>query len=199
MRKPPKILWKRGPKVHDYVPYPQTPFPECDIQRRTDKAAHASYWMVYWGPYWTSGLGLSQRHHFNSFVQTVAPSSGFTGQFAEYQEPGNPILTAGFAGEILIPASPGTSIDDTVVTAQINTWILSGVLPVPDANTVFVMMMPGNRRNARGQIRLRRVATDTTTIFPRRPELSDISATLCCLITIVGGTPSAMARYPSTA
>jgi hypothetical protein len=65
IRKTPKILWKRGPKARDYVPYPNTPFPNVTYDGGPT-VAHASYWMVYWGPYWTSGLGLSQRRHFNS-------------------------------------------------------------------------------------------------------------------------------------
>ena len=103
---------------------------------------HASYWMLYWGDYWTTGLGLQQRNHFNSFIQAVAPSSGFAGQFAAYQQPGSPILAGSFAGEKLISTSPGASIDDTGITAQIGAWIQSGFLPVPDANTVFVNIFP---------------------------------------------------------
>jgi hypothetical protein len=151
VRKIPRIAWRRGPGAHDYVPPSNSPFPNVTYNGGPT-VAHASYWMVYWGPYWTSGLGLAQRNYFNSYVENVAPSAGFTGQFAEYQEPGNPILTAGFAGEKSIATSPGSSIDDSTIRAQINSWILSGVLPVPDANTVFVMMMPaGTDVTANGQ------------------------------------------------
>ena len=103
---------------------------------------HASYWMVYWGPYWTSGIGLSQRKHFTSFVQTAAPSTAFAGQFAEYQEPGNPILTGSFAGEVLIPTAPAASTTDAGIQSQISAWITTATLPVPDANTVFVVLFP---------------------------------------------------------
>jgi hypothetical protein len=61
--------------------------------------------MVYWSSYWTAGQRLSQRKYFNSFVQTVAPSSGFTGLFAEYQEPQYPILAGSWAGEKVSPDS----------------------------------------------------------------------------------------------
>ena len=128
-------------KPHDYSPPSGTPQPNV-MYFGGALVAHASYWMIYWGPYWTSGLGLVQRKHFNSFVQTVAPSSGFTGQFAEYQEPGNPILAAGFAGEILIAAAPSGAFDYTQIENQIDTWITNNVLPVPDANTVYVIMAP---------------------------------------------------------
>jgi hypothetical protein len=141
-RKTPGSAWKRGPKRQDYIPPAGSTFPDVTYNGGP-LVAHASYWMVYWGSYWTSGLGLSQRNHFNNFVATVAPSAGFTGQFAEYQEPGYPILAGSFAGEIAITTGlSGTSIDDTAITAQISAWILSGVLPVPDANTVYVIMTP---------------------------------------------------------
>lgn len=104
--------------------------------------AHASYSMVYWGPYWTSGIGLSQRKHFTSFVQTVAPSTAFAALFTEYQEPANPILTGGFAGEILIPDTPGASTSDSSLQGQIRSWITTATLPAPDANTVYVILFP---------------------------------------------------------
>jgi hypothetical protein len=103
---------------------------------------NAQFWMVYWGPYWASGLGLSQRNYFNSFMKTVAPSAGFAAMLAEYQEPGYPIGPGGFAGEVLIATSPGSSIDDTAVQSQIASWIGSGVLTAPNANTVYVMLFP---------------------------------------------------------
>ena len=36
----------------------------------------------------------------------------------------------------------GTSVDDTAIQSQIGTWITSSVLPVPDANTVYVILPP---------------------------------------------------------
>jgi hypothetical protein len=100
--------------------------------------------MVYWSSYWSSGLGLSQRKYFNSFVQTVAPSTGFTGLFAEYQEsPQYPILAGSWAGEkVITDGAPTASVDDSAIVAQIDEWITSSVLPVPDANTVYVIF-PG--------------------------------------------------------
>ena len=140
VRKTPRRPRKPAPK--DYIPPAGSTYPNVTYNGGL-LVAHASYWMVYWGSYWTSGLGLSQRNHFNNFVETVAPSAGFTGQFAEYQEPGNPILAGSFAGEKVITSGlSGTSVDDTAITAQISAWILSGVLPVPDANTVYVIMTP---------------------------------------------------------
>ena len=142
VRKTPTHSSRRGPKGLDYIPPAGSTFPNVTYNGGP-LVAHASYWMVYWGSYWTSGLGLSQRNHFNDFVETVAPSSGFTGLFAEYQEPGYPILAASFAGEIAITTGlSGTSVDDTAITAQIGSWILSSVLPVPDANTVYVILTP---------------------------------------------------------
>jgi len=128
-------------KRHDFIQPFGTSFPDL-IYQGGALVAHASYSMVYWGPYWTSGIGLSQRRHFTSFVQTVAPSAGFANQFAEYQEPGNPILAGRFASEILIATGPGTSISDDAIQNQISAWIASQVLPVPDANTVYVILPP---------------------------------------------------------
>ncbi len=125
----------------DYIQPPGTAFPNLTYQGGA-VIAHASFWMVYWGPYWTSGLGLAQRTHFTSFVQSVAPSSGFVGLFAEYQAPGNPILAGSMAGEILIPSGPGTTINDNAIQGQIGSWITSNVLPVPDTNTVYVILPP---------------------------------------------------------
>lgn len=128
------------PRHHDYQPGP--PYPDVFYEGGA-LVAHASYWTVYWAPYWTSGLGLAQRKYFNSFVQTVAPSAGFTNLFAEYQEPLYPILAANWAGEkVITDGAPATTVDDSAIVAQINTWITSSVLPVPDANTVFIIF-PG--------------------------------------------------------
>src|SRR5580658_7340120 len=65
-----------GAVGHDYIPPPRAPFPD-PIYNGGALVAHASYTMVYWGSYWTSGLGLAQRHHFNDFVSTVAGAPGF--------------------------------------------------------------------------------------------------------------------------
>lgn len=140
VRKAPHDI-RLGGKGHDFIQPPRTSFPNLTYQSGA-LVAHASYYMVYWGPYWTSGLGLSQRKHFTSFVQTVAPSAGFANLFAEYQEPGNPILTGSFASEILIAAGPGTSVSDDAIQNQVSAWIASQVLPVPDANTVYVILPP---------------------------------------------------------
>src|SRR5580698_934591 len=53
---------------HDFIQPPHTAFPNVTYQGGA-VIAHASFWMVYWGPYWTSGLGLAQRTHFTTFVQ----------------------------------------------------------------------------------------------------------------------------------
>jgi len=131
------------PHPHDYQPFPGTPFPDVTYQGGT-LLAHASYWMVYWSSYWTSGLGLAQRKHFNTFVQTVAPSAGFTNMFAEYEKPQYPILAGSWAGEkVITQGAPTTTVDDSGIVAQINQWITSSVLPVPDANTVYVIFTGG--------------------------------------------------------
>ena len=130
-----------GPNAHDFVQPARTSFPHLTYQGGAT-VANASFWTVYWGPYWTTGIGLLQRKHFNSFVQTVAPSAGFAGQFAEYQKPGNPVLAGGFGGEVSIANGPGASIDDSAIQSQISSWILAGALAVPDANTVYVILPP---------------------------------------------------------
>ena len=137
---PPRI--RHHPQHHDYQPDPGTPAPNVTYQGGA-LVAHASYWMVYWSSYWTSGLGLAQRRYFNSFVQTVAPSAGFAGMFAEYQEPQFPILAGSWAGEkVITDNAPTGSVDNSAIVAHINNWITSKVLPAPDANTVFVIL-PG--------------------------------------------------------
>src|SRR5579884_4227831 len=130
-----------GPSHHDYIP-PSGSNPPVLNYLGGALVAHASYWMIYWGPYWNSGLGLWQRKHLNSFVQTVAPAPAFTALFAEYQKPLNPILAAGFGGEVSIPTAPGASTNDTAIQSQISSWISAGTLPIPDANTVYVMLFP---------------------------------------------------------
>ena len=126
-------------RPHDYQPPPHTSAPDVTYQGGA-LVDHASFWTVYWSSYFTSGLGLSQRKYFNSFVQTMAPSPGFTGMFTEYQEPQYPILAGNWAGEKLITdGAPTTFVDDTGIIAQINQWIASSVLPVPDSNTVYVI------------------------------------------------------------
>jgi hypothetical protein len=102
-----------------------------------------AYLAVYWGSYWTSGAGLAQRNTINSFLQTIAPSAGFTSLFAEYAAPPQTILAGSFAGEKVILPGPATaSISDDDIQNQIRAWILAGTLPIPDANTVYTLMTP---------------------------------------------------------
>ena len=98
-------------KGQDFIQPSGASFPHLTYQGGA-LVAHASYLMVYWGPCWSSGIGLQQRDTLNSFVAAIAPSTGFTGQFAEYQEPSYPVLAGTYAGEKVMATGPsGTSED----------------------------------------------------------------------------------------
>lgn len=133
---------RAGPSPRDFQQPSGQPFPDFTYQNGA-LIANANFWMVYWGSYWTSGQGLLERKHFNSFVQSVAPSAGFTGLFAQYQQPSKPILAGAWAGEKPIADSvPAVTVDDSAIQNQIADWITASVLPVPDANTVYVILPP---------------------------------------------------------
>ncbi len=51
---------RRGPQAHEFMQPPGTSFPHLTYQGGAT-VANASFWMVYWGPYWTGGIGLAQR------------------------------------------------------------------------------------------------------------------------------------------
>ncbi|HLH18231.1 MAG TPA: hypothetical protein VKX45_13500 [Bryobacteraceae bacterium] len=116
--------------------------------------ANPSYHMIYWGAYWGSGYGLTQRSYVNNFVQTVGTSSAFASLLSEYSVPGYTIGQGVFAGEKLVTPGPPASVSDADIRNQIAAWIANSTLPVPDANTVYVLMFPPavNAANACGSI-----------------------------------------------
>src|SRR5579883_3134213 len=116
--------------------------------------ANPSYHMIYWGSYWGSGYGLTQRNYVNNFVQTVGTSSAFASLLSEYSVAGYTIGQGAFAGEKLVTPGPPASVTDADIRNQIAAWIANSTLPVPDANTVYVLMFPPdvNAANACGSI-----------------------------------------------
>lgn len=102
-----------------------------------------TYTNVYWGAFWTSGAGLAERQHCNSFTQTVATAPEFASVLAEYTGPGGKTIHPGvYSGEKLISGEPGASIDDAQIKTTIQSWVDAGLVPAPSLDVVYVLYFP---------------------------------------------------------
>src|SRR5438552_14057639 len=48
---------------------------------------HPTYTNVFWGAYWATGAGLTERQYYNAFAQAVPTTSEFTSAMVEYTGP----------------------------------------------------------------------------------------------------------------
>ena len=102
-----------------------------------------TYTNVYWGAYWTSGTGLTERQHYNGYTQTAATSADFQSVLAEYTGPGGKSIHNGvYAGEKLISTEPGKTIDDTQIQSTIQSWVNAGLVPAPSPDALYVLYFP---------------------------------------------------------
>src|SRR4051812_23907542 len=80
---------------------------------------HPTYVNVFWGAYWTSGTGLTERNHMNGFTQTVATSAEFASVLNQYtQSDGKAVQAGTYVGEVLISSEPGGT-SKTITDAQV--------------------------------------------------------------------------------
>ena len=105
-----------------------------------------TYTNVFWGGYWTSGTGLAERNHMNSFAQTVLPTPEFLSAMIEYTGPsGKKIKTGSFAGEKMISGEPGGTtkkITNDQIRTAIDSWIQAGLVPAPTLDTLYTLHFP---------------------------------------------------------
>src|SRR3954470_13828568 len=100
---------------------------------------HPTYTNVFWGAYWTSGAGLTERQYYNAFAQAVPTTTEFTSAMVEYTGPnGKTIHDGTFAGEKIISGEPGKTISDDQIKTTIQSWLNGGLVPAPSLDTVYV-------------------------------------------------------------
>ena len=105
-----------------------------------------TYTNVFWGAYWTSGTGLTERNYMNSFAQTVLPTSEFLSAMVEYTGPAGKTIKAGkYAGEKAISGEPGGTtkkITNDQIRTAIDSWIAAGLVPAPSVDVVYSIHFP---------------------------------------------------------
>ena len=104
---------------------------------------HPTYTNVFWGAYWTSGAGLTERQYYNGYTQSVATTAEFTSAMVEYTGAGGKTIHNGvYAGEKSIATEPGKTIDDAQVKTTIQSWVNAGLVPAPSLDNVYVLYFP---------------------------------------------------------
>ena len=104
---------------------------------------HPTYTNVFWGAYWQSGAGLTERQYYNNFTQAVPTTSEFTSAMVEYTGQGGKTIHNGvYAGEKSIATEPGKTIDDAQVKTTIQSWVNAGLVPAPSLDNVYVLYFP---------------------------------------------------------
>ena len=105
-----------------------------------------TYTNVFWGAYWTSGTGLTERNYMNSFAQTVLPTNEFLSAMVEYTGPaGKTIKLSKYAGEKAISGEPGgtsKTISNDQIRTAIDGWIAAGLVPAPTPDVVYSLHFP---------------------------------------------------------
>lgn len=110
-----------------------------------------TYTNVFWGAYWTSGAGLTERQYYNGYTQAVPTTSEFTSAMVEYTGHGGKTIHDGvYAGEKSIATEPGASIDDAQVKTTIQSWVNAGLVPAPSLDNVYVLYFPPGTRITMG-------------------------------------------------
>jgi hypothetical protein len=107
---------------------------------------HPTYVNVYWGAYWTSGTGLTERTALNGFVQNFATSAEFDSVLAQYTGPGGIFPHVGaYVGEKLISGEPGAGtkkISDNQLQTALDSFVRAGLVPAPSPDLIYNVLLP---------------------------------------------------------
>ena len=100
---------------------------------------------VYWGAYWASGAGLTERNWYNGFTAAVPTSPEFNSAMVEFTGAGGKSIHVGsYLGEKSISGEPPKTIDDSVIKTTIQGWVNQGIVPAPSLDQVYVLYFPPN-------------------------------------------------------
>jgi hypothetical protein len=110
---------------------------------------------IFWGSWWKTGDGFTERQGVNSFVQTVGTSPQFYSLLGQYPDKNGATTQPGtFFGEFVPPSEPGipyrnpavpeinAAITEQQMIDGINSWIDQGLIPAPSPNIVYNLFLP---------------------------------------------------------
>lgn len=101
----------------------------------------STYFDVFWGSYW-SGAGSGTASHIDSFVSTVGPSPDFASVLEQYSTPTQTIGVGKYGGKAYIASDPPSTVDDTAIETQIQSWIDAGTVPPASDTEVYSIAFP---------------------------------------------------------
>ncbi|HEX8790320.1 MAG TPA: hypothetical protein VF765_05160 [Polyangiaceae bacterium] len=101
----------------------------------------STYLDVFWGSYW-SGAGAATASHIDSFMSTVGPSPDFASVLEQYSTSTQTIGVGKYAGKVFVATDPPSTVDDTAIEAQIQSWIDAGTVPAASDNEVYSIAFP---------------------------------------------------------
>jgi len=101
-------------------------------------------YFLFWGSFWSTDPGLTERTGFTDTWSTMAASEAFYKQLAEYG-----IGNGQYLGSSVQTPNLGTGATVTEATVQtlLTGQIGSGGVPTNDANTLYVIMMPTGKQS----------------------------------------------------
>jgi hypothetical protein len=93
---------------------------------------------IYWGSAWNSDPLMNQLEAFFNFVV----ASSLIDQLAEYSVPGFTVGRGKRGACAMVGSDPGATIDDSAIQTALQGWIASGLIPAPNANSVYFIFFP---------------------------------------------------------
>jgi hypothetical protein len=93
---------------------------------------------IYWGSAWNNDPLMAQLEAFFDFIVT----SSLIDQLAEYSVPGFTIGPGKHVACAMAASEPGATVDDSTIQAELQGWIASGLVPSPDANSLYFVFTP---------------------------------------------------------
>jgi hypothetical protein len=103
--------------------------------------SQSTYLNVFWGSYW-SGTGAATASHIDSFMSTVGPSPDFASVLEQYSTPTQTIGVGKYGGKVFIATDPPSTVDDTAIESQIQSWIDAGTVPPASDTEVYSIAFP---------------------------------------------------------
>jgi hypothetical protein len=101
----------------------------------------AAYTTIFWGSYWAS-TGTATASHIQSYYAQVVPTPDANSVVAQYSTPSQSIGDATYQGNVNVTTDPPSTIDDTAIETQIQSWIDAGTIPPASDTAVYSIMFP---------------------------------------------------------
>jgi hypothetical protein len=99
---------------------------------------------AYWGGYWSSGAGATERTGYDTAWKDIASNPAFYQRLAEYSTSTQTITTGSWGGSSLgDPAlASGATIGEDQIQAELAAEITAGTLPPRSDSRLYVVMLP---------------------------------------------------------